>query len=176
MGNTRGLEPTTLTPVRPQGCTQPSPTWVPHRGPCTPPLETPPVCHPLTALHTGSSLFTPPSRGLRGAALSRQNYGKCVCVCKDKCECKEWLCVIDCRLWTVSITSKRSVDVYYLWHAWCVCACLLMLEIYTFLANTLHKPYSLKNNTQSTYVSQPTRDFQLSCHHESWDVEHVDHE
>lgn len=63
MLTTRPRDPTTPTPARPQGCTLPSPTWGPRRGPCTQPSLTRPACHSHTAPHTGSSLSTPPCRG-----------------------------------------------------------------------------------------------------------------
>ena len=51
------------TPASPQGCTLPSPTWGPPRGPCSPPSPTRGACPSRTAPPTGSSPFTPPCRG-----------------------------------------------------------------------------------------------------------------
>ncbi|KAG7216230.1 hypothetical protein INR49_029081 [Caranx melampygus] len=58
MRTTRPQGRTTPTPARPQGCTQPSLTWVPLRGPCTLPSLTQPVYRSHTAPHTGNSLST----------------------------------------------------------------------------------------------------------------------
>lgn len=58
MRTTRPQGRTTPTPARPQGCTQPSLTWAPPRGPCTLPSLTQPVCRSHTAPRTGNSLST----------------------------------------------------------------------------------------------------------------------
>lgn len=57
----RGL--ITLTPARPRGCTLPSLTWGPPRGPCTPPSPTRPACRSHIAPRTGNSPSTRLCRG-----------------------------------------------------------------------------------------------------------------
>lgn len=60
----------------------------------------------------------------------------------------------------------------------CECLCHFDVRDLYFFSQypaSIHKPYSLKNNTQSTHVSQPTRDFELKCVIMN-PGEHVDHE
>lgn len=63
MLTTRPRGRTTPTLARPLGCTRPSLTWDPPRGPCTHPSLTQPAYSSRTAPHTGNSPSTQPCRG-----------------------------------------------------------------------------------------------------------------
>lgn len=60
---TRPQGHTTPTPAKPRGCTLPSLTWGPPRGPCTPPSLTQPTYRSHTAPRTGNSPSTQHCRG-----------------------------------------------------------------------------------------------------------------